>query len=374
MLKHWREMKAQHPADDPVLPGRRLLRDVPRGRRARGAGPRHHADLARRRRAAGRRAGEGRRRIPAPARRARATASPSASRWRIPKLARGLVRREVVETVTPGALLQEGWLAGGGTTSWSRWRGAERRGSGLAGDRPQHRRVPARDPGRGGGLAEALGRLGPAEVVVAGRTAALAGERRRRSAPCASAGSSIPTSRATSWPGGSRSPSLDGLGVGPDDAPALGAAGALLRYLTRAPARRAAAPARGPHRAPERRVPLARRDDPAQPRAGRAAPRRRPRLHPARDARRHRDADGRPPAPAVAALAAARSGRDRATGWTRSRWRCATAAAAPGCARRSTACGTWSGWPAAPPRAAPRRASSARSATRSSGCPTSPRR
>src|SRR3954470_21784441 len=30
-----------------------------------------------------------------------------------PKLARGLVRREVVETVTPGAMLQEGWLAGG---------------------------------------------------------------------------------------------------------------------------------------------------------------------------------------------------------------------------------------------------------------------
>src|ERR671919_2365397 len=29
-----------------------------------------------------------------------------------PRLARGLVRREVVETVTPGALLQEGWLAG----------------------------------------------------------------------------------------------------------------------------------------------------------------------------------------------------------------------------------------------------------------------
>src|SRR3954470_3797565 len=29
-----------------------------------------------------------------------------------PKSARGLVRREVVETVTPGALLQEGWVAG----------------------------------------------------------------------------------------------------------------------------------------------------------------------------------------------------------------------------------------------------------------------
>ncbi|HEX5634867.1 MAG TPA: hypothetical protein VFX50_16605, partial [Gemmatimonadales bacterium] len=30
-----------------------------------------------------------------------------------PKLAKGIVRREVVETVTPGALLQDGWIAGG---------------------------------------------------------------------------------------------------------------------------------------------------------------------------------------------------------------------------------------------------------------------
>src|SRR3954452_10543389 len=29
-----------------------------------------------------------------------------------PKLARGLVRREVVETLTPGALMPEGWVAG----------------------------------------------------------------------------------------------------------------------------------------------------------------------------------------------------------------------------------------------------------------------
>ena len=30
-----------------------------------------------------------------------------------PKLAKGIVRREVIETLTPGALLEEGWLAGG---------------------------------------------------------------------------------------------------------------------------------------------------------------------------------------------------------------------------------------------------------------------
>ena len=113
MLKHWREVKAQHPQTHPVLPGRRLLRNVPRGRRARGPGARDHAHLARRRRPAGRGAGQGRGRVPPPAGRARATGWRSASRSRIPKLARGLVRREVVETVTPGAMLQEGWLAGG---------------------------------------------------------------------------------------------------------------------------------------------------------------------------------------------------------------------------------------------------------------------
>src|SRR5215207_10208475 len=42
-----------------------------------------------------------------------------------PKLARGLVRREVVETVTPGALLQEGWVAG----SRNNWMVALKRGS-----------------------------------------------------------------------------------------------------------------------------------------------------------------------------------------------------------------------------------------------------
>src|SRR4051794_22415851 len=42
-----------------------------------------------------------------------------------PKLARGLVRREVVETVTPGALLQDGWVAG----SRNNWLVAVQRGS-----------------------------------------------------------------------------------------------------------------------------------------------------------------------------------------------------------------------------------------------------
>ncbi|HKG34368.1 MAG TPA: hypothetical protein VKB22_11565, partial [Gemmatimonadales bacterium] len=46
-----------------------------------------------------------------------------------PKLARGLVRREVVETVTPGALLQDGWVAG----SRNNWLVAIQRGGGEAG-------------------------------------------------------------------------------------------------------------------------------------------------------------------------------------------------------------------------------------------------
>src|SRR3954471_21701695 len=43
-----------------------------------------------------------------------------------PKLARGLVRREVVETLTPGALMQEGWVAG----SRNNWLVAIQRGNG----------------------------------------------------------------------------------------------------------------------------------------------------------------------------------------------------------------------------------------------------
>src|SRR5204863_3534524 len=46
-----------------------------------------------------------------------------------PKSARGLVRREVVETLTPGALLQEGWVAG----SRNNWMTAVKREPGEAG-------------------------------------------------------------------------------------------------------------------------------------------------------------------------------------------------------------------------------------------------
>src|SRR4051794_40713762 len=102
-----------------------------------------------------------------------------------PKLARGLVRREVVETITPGALLQDGWVAG----SRNNWLVALQRGSGpgtrsrVDGKRGGERRgsgttnagLAAIDLSTGeftletvrdDGVAEALGRLSAAEIVM----------------------------------------------------------------------------------------------------------------------------------------------------------------------------------------------------------------
>jgi DNA mismatch repair protein MutS len=145
-----------------------------------------------------------------------------------PKLARGLVRREVVETVTPGALLQEGWLAGGKNNFLvALAAGSERVGLAAIDLSTGEFLLETIDPA---GTAEALGRLGPAEVVVPEELEA------------AVAPGVLRTVRE-GWefdPELAREElarrfalaSLDGLGVGPDDAPALGAAGALLRYLT----------------------------------------------------------------------------------------------------------------------------------------------
>jgi DNA mismatch repair protein MutS len=145
-----------------------------------------------------------------------------------PKLARGLVRREVVETVTPGAMLQEGWLVGGKNNFLVALSGAEQR-VGLA----------AIDLSTGeflletleaAGVAEALGRLGPAEVVVPGDMALPADDgilrttRERWEFDPDLAREELARRFALA--------TLDGLGVGPEDTPALGAAGALLRYLT----------------------------------------------------------------------------------------------------------------------------------------------
>lgn len=142
-----------------------------------------------------------------------------------PKLARGIVKREVIETVTPGALLEGDWLP----STRNNWMVAFSFGAtGLAaadlstGEFVLERLQP-------GGLDDALHRYAPAEVVVplgeemgevpgAVRTtrerwefdAALAREELARRFRLAS---------------------LDGLGVGAGDEAAIGAAGALLRYL-----------------------------------------------------------------------------------------------------------------------------------------------
>jgi DNA mismatch repair protein MutS len=146
-----------------------------------------------------------------------------------PRLARGLVRREVIETVTPGALLQEGWLAGGRNNFLVALGPAAAGRVGLA----------AVDLSTGEfllesldvtGVAEAIGRLGPAEIVLPGGAAVAVDD-------------AILQTLREPWefdPDLAREElarrfalsSLDGLGIGPDDASAVGAAGALLRYLS----------------------------------------------------------------------------------------------------------------------------------------------
>jgi DNA mismatch repair protein MutS len=170
-----------------------------------------------------------------------------------PKLARGLVRREVVETLTPGALMQDGWVAGGrnnwmvalqrGGEAGKRGRNAAgQRGSEAAGQSENVIGIACVDLSTGefvlesvtqDGLEEALSRLGPAEIVIANDdTAPL---------PRSPAASPLTTSREP-WefdPGLAHAEvarrfglaSLDGLGLTSEDDPAIGAAGALLRYL-----------------------------------------------------------------------------------------------------------------------------------------------
>ncbi len=162
-----------------------------------------------------------------------------------PKLARGLVRREVVETLTPGALMQEGWVPGS-RNNWMVAVGAGKRESGTVG-------LAAVDLSTGEfvlevvgehDLEEALSRLSPAELVISsGETHTLT---RGAADPLTSPLTRIPASPLLTvredWEFDPdlasqelsrrfQLASLDGLGLGPEDAPAVAAAGALLRYL-----------------------------------------------------------------------------------------------------------------------------------------------
>ena len=149
-----------------------------------------------------------------------------------PKKAKGIVRREVVETITPGALLEEDWLPGGRNNFIvAAHPGDARPGVGLAG-------VAAVDLSTGefllescprNRLAEALTRLSPAELLTA------------EPLPVGFDREPMQTARE-GWEFDAELASdelcrrfglasLDGLGIEPADGPAVGAAGALLRYL-----------------------------------------------------------------------------------------------------------------------------------------------
>ena len=146
-----------------------------------------------------------------------------------PRQARGLVRREVVETVTPGALLEDGWVAGG-RNNWLVAINHSENGAGRIG-------LAAIDLTTGeflletmssAGLTEALGRLGPAELVLGTDQ-----ESPQPELPCTrrDAWEFDPSLGATELAARFGLASIDGLGFAESDGPALGAAGALLRYV-----------------------------------------------------------------------------------------------------------------------------------------------
>ncbi len=145
-----------------------------------------------------------------------------------PRAAKGIVRRAVVETMTPGALLEEGWLAGG-RNNWivALSPGDRRHGLAAIDLSTGEFLLETLD---GDALADALARLAPAEVVLPADASLALDEGILRSArerwefDAELARDDIRRRFALA--------SLDGLGVADGDAAAIGAAGALLRYLT----------------------------------------------------------------------------------------------------------------------------------------------
>ena len=147
-----------------------------------------------------------------------------------PKKAKGIVRREVIETVTPGALLEEDWLPGGRNNFIVAVHPGDPRRATTAG-------LAAIDLSTGeflletvapDRLSEALGRLAPSEVV-AWPDAPIPTEAMRTPREAWEFDAELANEELTRRFGMA---SLDGLGIEPDDGPAVGAAGALLRYLS----------------------------------------------------------------------------------------------------------------------------------------------
>ena len=148
-----------------------------------------------------------------------------------PKTAKGIVRRAVVETVTPGAAFSDDLLDGGRNT----FLGAVHHKGDVCG-------IAVADLSTGefrvlcvntGDAAATMARLGPREVLMApsdtAGMAALHGLDVLATERQAWEFDEVTASRELAELFGVRS--LEGLGFGPDDGVAIGAAGALIRYL-----------------------------------------------------------------------------------------------------------------------------------------------
>jgi DNA mismatch repair protein MutS len=160
-----------------------------------------------------------------------------------PKLAKGIVRREVIETITPGAVLDDSCLPGVRNNFLVAVGRNDAGTHASAPTVPSATTVPsagiaAIDLSTGefiletveaGELAEAVARLGPLEVVLPDDSDVRLEEGVLRT----------PRERWEFDPELARTElarrfllaSLDGLGLGPEDAAAVSAAGALLRYI-----------------------------------------------------------------------------------------------------------------------------------------------
>jgi DNA mismatch repair protein MutS len=144
-----------------------------------------------------------------------------------PRLARGIVRREVIETVTPGSVLDESFIGGSQNNFLLALANGDGRFGLAAIDLSTGEFVLETIDGEG--LEEALARFSPAEIVVSPELTvswegALRTEREGWEFDPELARPELAQRFALA--------SLDGLGLAPDDWPAVGAAGALLRYVS----------------------------------------------------------------------------------------------------------------------------------------------